>query len=73
MYAVCALICFWCWPTRQREVLLGLLTIAVLLEVVQIFVPVRAFEWNDLLTNLAGVGAGAILFNAIYGRWPRRS
>ena len=62
MFAVFAVICFFVWPGRPRLVLIALVTIAALMEIMQILLPVRAFELDDLAMNLAGVGLGAMVF-----------
>ena len=48
------------WPTRP-QFLSGLLTYAILVEVIQLPIPGRTFQWLDLLANGTGVVFGWIL------------
>ncbi len=72
MYVVFSLVSFLVWNGRERRVLTGLLLVAVLMEVIQIASPVRAFEIIDLATNLAGVFIGWALFQLLVGSRRRR-
>lgn len=43
-----------------------LLFYAALLEVLQLYVPGRTFEWWDIVSNISGVFLGRLIFFVIY-------
>ena len=47
--------------TAMLRVTLALIAYGGLIEVVQLFVPGRSSEWGDLLADVVGVAAGALL------------
>lgn len=53
----------WGWPHHNAwMVLFAGLLLAVATEAVQIYIPYRAYNINDLLANAAGVLVGVMLF-----------
>ncbi len=53
----------WGWPHHNAwMVLFAGLLLAIVIEAVQIYIPYRAYNINDLLANAAGVLLGVILF-----------
>jgi VanZ family protein len=55
--------------TNAEKAALGLALIyGVVIEVLQIFVPGRGFEWFDVLANAMGIGLGYGIFYFIY-KW----
>ncbi len=65
LHALLGVICLLEWPAQRNRVIIGLIGAAVAFEVFQMAVPVRAFEWGDLIANLAGVGLGIVLYRMI--------
>jgi len=61
MFAAFSLVCFWVWPGKGRIVFASVMAIAVVMELIQGLVPVRAFQLDDLAMNLCGVIIGAAL------------
>lgn len=69
MFGALTLICLAVWPRRRGLVIGLLLLLAALMEIVQELLPVRAFQWDDLFANLAGVTAGAFGFYILLWIW----
>lgn len=67
MFAGLAVVWLFIWPGRTRGMVLCLIAAAVLMEVVQVLIPVRAFQLDDMAMNLAGVGVGTGIYLAL--RW----
>jgi len=62
LFGVFSLICFFVWPNKTGFVLGLLLLIAIGMELVQMVLPRRSFEVSDLLTNIAGVSIGGVVY-----------
>jgi len=63
-FAVLTLVSIFAFARSQRNpwrLLVGLLCYGAAIEVAQSFTPTRSAEWGDLLADLIGMAAGAML------------
>ena len=63
-FAVLTLVASFAFPRSRHSlwlVLAGLLCYGAAIEVAQSFTPTRSAEWGDLLADLIGMAAGAML------------
>jgi VanZ family protein len=58
-----------CHPALTLRILLALLLYGVLIEVLQGFTPFRAVEAADVVSDMAGIGAGWLLAQAGLRGW----
>lgn len=56
--------CF-AYPGARGRALLALLGYGMLIELVQLFIPYRSAEWNDVAADAVGIALGAMLAAAI--------
>ncbi|MFH1923054.1 MAG: VanZ family protein [Planctomycetota bacterium] len=61
------------WPARRRRIVGLLLVFAVVMELLQVFVPERTVEVLDLIENLLGVAAGTAIWRWVHKKLPRLS
>jgi VanZ family protein len=50
----------------------GLLGLGALIEIVQLYVPGRSSEWQDLAADALGIAAGLLIGTALTARFERR-
>jgi len=53
---------------HRIQIAAGMIALGLLLEVIQLYVPDRAFEWADWMTDIAGVALAYPVF-ALIRRW----
>tara|TARA_Y100000590_G_scaffold258748_1_gene290399 strand:- start:216 stop:587 length:372 start_codon:yes stop_codon:yes gene_type:complete len=62
VFLVFSLLGILCFHKKLKNILYYLFSLSVILELLQIIVPVRTFEFADLLGNILGVLLSLILF-----------
>ena len=64
-YAALALTGVFGWPRSVPMMIVALAILGLALELIQIMVPTRGFEWSDALANAAGALVGGLLAKAV--------
>ncbi len=72
MYCVLAVPAVLGWPARRRLLLLALPLLGLALEIGQIPIPGRGFEWADAVANTAGALTGVVLVSSLLWLANRR-
>ena len=70
-YAVVALIGFFAVSKRKYRVRIaaGMIALGIVLEIVQLMVPGRKFEFYDWFADVLGIGVAYFLFSVIHIIW----